>query len=48
MSAVLFVGDDPSRSRLFRAILERPGLTVYEAASGHEALELAQEGSGRT
>src|SRR4051812_7611310 len=42
MSAVLFVGDDPSDRALFRAGLEGSGLTIHEAATCHEALELAR------
>src|SRR5215210_7931798 len=42
MSAVLFVGDDPSDRALFRAGLEGSGLTIHDAATCHEALELAR------
>ena len=41
MSAVLFVGDDPSDRALFRADLDGSGLTIHDAATGREALELA-------
>ena len=42
MSAVLFVGDDPSDRALFRAGLDGSGLTIHDAATCHEALELAR------
>ncbi len=43
MSAVLFVGGDPSDRALFRADLGESGLTIHDAATCHEALELARQ-----
>ena len=42
MSAVLFVGDDPSDRALFRAGLDGTGLTVHDAEAFLEALEQAR------
>ena len=40
---VLVVEDDPGTRTLFRAVLERRGLTVTSACDGDEALELLAE-----
>jgi signal transduction histidine kinase len=43
MSAVLIVDDSPADRALFRTILNRAGLTVYEVSRGREALGKACE-----
>ncbi len=42
MSAVLFVGDDPSDRAHFGADLDGSGVTIHHAATSPEALELAR------
>ena len=43
---ILVVDDDPNLLRLLALRLEKEGFGVIEAASGEEALELAQEHAG--